>query len=119
MRISDWSSDVCSSDLVFDREKVAIREVTLPQVRWQEYAMKGFDSYRETLYILHSPQDVLNTRLDEIRFEIEELNFDLDALATDPERVIRLDDERRRLIKQKDISKIGRASCRERVCQYV
>src|SRR3546814_20167444 len=67
--------------------------------------MKGFDSYRETLYILHSPQDVLNTRLDEIRFEIEELNFDLDALATDPERVIRLDDERRRLIKQKDISR--------------
>src|SRR3546814_7606505 len=68
MRISDWSSDVCSSDLLF------------------------------------GDQETMRDR-------------------TDDDRADRLFDPRRAqcgLLKQTRLSEqIGRASCRERVCQYV
>src|SRR3546814_18685901 len=69
MRISDWSSDVCSSDLMFN---VAI---FLPRRRL-DAALVEPDS-------------------------IEGASIELKPLASGPAR------------------EIGRASCRERVCQYV
>src|SRR3546814_1988719 len=83
MRISDWSSDVCSSDLLYralrdDDEALAVHA----------YESWGFhDLGRETI-------DVLNVWA---RFLYGPL----------------LEDRERR------IQEIGRASCRERVCQYV
>src|SRR3546814_10578499 len=81
MRISDWSSDVCSSDL--------LRADTLQ-------ADPGFK--RRTMTDLHGPlNDDLLQRGDrgepiyEVRLQLEGLGY----------------------------IKIGRASCRERVCQYV
>src|SRR3546814_3055494 len=77
MRISDWSSDVCSSDLA-SINQVRVGEVVLTQ------------SHEE---ILGAP--VVDGR------EIRPLDTThcVAAIARDP--------------------KIGRASCRERVCQYV
>src|SRR3546814_10488830 len=80
MRISDWSSDVCSSDLKFtpmEIEKLA-----------DEFEAK-------------SAQDVLKWALDTFGTKI--------GLASSfgAEDVVIID------------MKIGRASCRERVCQYV
>src|SRR3546814_7062301 len=77
MRISDWSSDVCSSDL-----KAA------PEAK----NVKAFKIYR------YDPDTGENPRMDTFEVDLDECGpMVLDAL----------------------IKKIGRASCRERVCQYV
>src|SRR3546814_3429752 len=103
MRISDWSSDVCSSDLPaiptvlygglgrHQVERLSVMRKACERT-WEQYA-KGrslpldFDGFF---------QEVLS-------------QFDTQADEFSPQRV---QDE---LIGQK----IGRASCRERVCQYV
>src|SRR3546814_10319050 len=72
MRISDWSSDVCSSDLI------AVVHVSLS----------------------------LKPALDAIGQAIDQ-RFD---------RLLAIPDDARRSLYE---AKIGRASCRERVCQYV
>src|SRR3546814_18768678 len=91
MRISDWSSDVCSSDLVRFRIKSLIdtetavsvlsddRIVEILKADGVDIARRTVAKYREAMRIPSSVQ-------------------------------------RRR---DKGISQIGRESCRERVCQYV
>src|SRR3546814_2890138 len=78
MRISDWSSDVCSSDLF-----VRLREI--PVGRELHLVQQGF------------PVDSRPVRL-----------VDVGPLSLDKVPVLL------RLVEE-----IGRASCRERVCQYV
>src|SRR3546814_1757802 len=70
MRISDWSSDVCSSDLV----------------------RFGISALVFALFLLHTARIVPLRLLDVVEA------FTYDARV---------------------VLKIGRASCRERVCQYV
>src|SRR3546814_2124158 len=77
MRISDWSSDVCSSDLVMGKVDILVI---------------GNEPY----------------------FETREQDRDLDLNAfyeTMAGRII--------AYRSANCGKIGRASCRERVCQYV
>src|SRR3546814_3710370 len=88
MRISDWSSDVCSSDLVVLDELSHEVEVQL--------AGAG------------------ETDLDLLVAEPHE-QLEHDALALGCHRI----DERLVAVPQVDRTQIGRASCRERVCQYV
>src|SRR3546814_6806941 len=76
MRISDWSSDVCSSDLVMPP-----RELHEPDLLWVQ---------RRTQRIIF-----------------------LDAVDT--QRMARIEFLHFRCDRQE----VGRASCRERVCQYV
>src|SRR3546814_9387106 len=80
MRISDWSSDVCSSDLVVPVTSLLSRE------------------------------DILAAAPNAITFEkhpgIRQKLTDLFSLGTFGENNDKL-------------AKIGRASCRERACQYV
>src|SRR3546814_16714489 len=84
MRISDWSSDVCSSDLV---EGVPV----------------------------HDLEPVLLQRLDVCRAD--------QVIAVDGSGAQRVGTSLRLLDRHDhglgDLGQIGRASCRERVCQYV
>src|SRR3546814_4904807 len=87
MRISDWSSDVCSSDLE------AIRPTDL--FRRPQDVARALDDDHRRLYELIWKRTVA--------CEME--SAVLDQMAVD--------------ITSPDRQEIGRASCRERVCQYV
>src|SRR3546814_11888864 len=102
MRISDWSSDVCSSDLEQScrvgcpkrqRKAIGMMEVGLPgRMTKRPIALRSFD------LLDHRRQRELRSRVG------ENTRFDTHCVAA-----------RRAL----DLHKIGRASCRERVCQHV
>src|SRR3546814_1500642 len=84
MRISDWSSDVCSSDLVVNDERIIkANHGSLLPASWR------------TLYELTKIKD-------DATFE-RAIESGAGATKAAVERA----------------GKIGRASCRERVCQYV
>src|SRR3546814_9032727 len=97
MRISDWSSDVCSSDLQIDGTHPRLLEIglTIGECRNRVEPIAGPREGRRPVEIL--------------------LGIDRDPEAG-PFARRKTDEVRRsRSIEQK----IGRASCRERVCQYV
>src|SRR3546814_10091935 len=82
MRISDWSSDVCSSDLLLD--------------------------------IIN---DILDLAKIEVgKFELHDEDCDVAAVIPSALRFVR---DRAHASGLKIEMQIGRASCRERVCQYV
>src|SRR3546814_6943973 len=81
MRISDWSSDVCSSDLI-DRLDADMRDYAVSSA----YALLIGDDRRKALAAYFTPPVLASATLDAIAQFLEE---------------------------------IGRASCRERVCQDV
>src|SRR3546814_9394929 len=85
MRISDWSSDVCSSDLPF-RELQA-------SIALEDFLDRKFEHIGDAEG--ERQRGIVATGLDRV-----------DALAADAETF-------------GQILQIGRASCRERVCQYV
>src|SRR3546814_2169912 len=88
LRISDWSSDVCSSDLGADRILViGVRDETADTVT----SPADPDKYPSFAQITGYMLDTLL----------------MEGLYSDLERMTRIN------------QKIGRASCRERVCQYV
>src|SRR3546814_14178631 len=94
MRISDWSSDVCSSDLfghIARDEHREHRQHLLEQPGVEPALRRGMAR--------DGAANVLRS---------EDLAPYLVALP-----------DRRRLRSQHRIEHIGRASCRERVCQYV
>src|SRR3546814_7867253 len=97
MRISDWSSDVCSSDLD-------------PWTGQLEQHLRGVESL---------PQGVDQAALRRAVFQ-ELCRLDQYDLAAGIEADLRLLDEiRGSLLRILRADQIGRASCRERVCQYV
>src|SRR3546814_8479891 len=100
MRISDWSSDVCSSDL---RTEDSIRRLG---------AARPYGApLPSTISVLHSAnnyRDIYHYLRD---LGVEELNFHL------PDR--NLDDAAFRASDKAAEYAIGSASCRERVCQSV
>src|SRR3546814_8045114 len=70
MRISDWSSDVCSSDLVFRRQKIALDG---PELFKQEYPTFPKDAF------LTSGAPVFNlTKLSERREAAPEIKHRMD-----------------------------------------
>src|SRR3546814_18229533 len=96
MRISDWSSDVCSSDLPRGMQTIAV-------------AMKGLE-FPETPEI---PAKFPKGWAPDIQAFRSGLDFSTVDLTTDEKA--KLYEWYLRTIGEK----IGRASCRERVCQYV
>src|SRR3546814_9221798 len=100
MRISDWSSDVCSSDLATDI-LVTDREVTVSCAEGDEGRI--YDGLIET-----EIEEVHWGEMPDIGLKIM-MNVGNPQLAFDfaqiPNHGVGLE--------------IGRASCRERVCQYV
>src|SRR3546814_2354466 len=97
MRISDWSSDVCSSDLAPD-DFAGIEAATA------EFAQiwRGIDKI------------VYSTTLNEVSTARTRIvpSFDEDFIRL-------LESEAVQDISIGGPTEIGRASCRERVCQYV
>src|SRR3546814_6816240 len=101
MRISDWSSNVCSSDLL-DIGRIADDGA---------FELAGIDSILRAGAV---EQVVLDFRFGDRTKDIKQ-RFSRRAPSDRPVETIFIDAaevaEQRR--------KIGRASCRERVCQYV
>src|SRR3546814_10045290 len=83
MRISDWSSDVCSSDLPMRPDRAVVQ------------------------FIL-----ILLFNVDIHKYSIRILSYDGDLERANSAISIRSND-------CAPAAQIGRASCRERVCQYV
>src|SRR3546814_11522546 len=135
MRISDWSSDVCSSDLdrdvnlLISMAKASGRPVTDSLAQWSGDP-KG---WRKTLDIMGESNAKDGTALTAQVFPrpmgvIGGLNTSVNPFSLCPsyeplaalplaERVAAMRDPalKARLLAEE----IGRASCRERVCQYV
>src|SRR3546814_3673923 len=95
MRISDWSSDVCSSDLM-NRPPVSISALATPPIRKRETAIRPSAPVDANSY--HGSAQNNNRRRHYGR------EFLIGKLVQN---------------KSNNCYKIGRASCRERVCQYV
>src|SRR3546814_5986370 len=97
MRISDWSSDVCSSDLARDEGTTTMRH--------------GFYGRRFNRSVSHRKAMFANMAAALVKHEQIKTTL---PKAKDLRRVI---DRLITLGKRGD--QIGRASCRDRVCQYV
>src|SRR3546814_14019311 len=114
MRISDWSSDVCSSDLL----------PFTPETSKRDFKFAGPDA---AVVLILSPimrymqQHAPDVRLTAVQLDMENLYTKLESGKIDlaagmfPHLVQGI--KRQRLFGFG--YKIGRASCRERVCQYV
>src|SRR3546814_17492001 len=105
MRIGDWSSDVCSSDLAFGglNARAGINTLRLRKVNIVSQAQ--FDALRALATERASPREPAPAS------DAREISFgeEIYRVGTgDP------------VIYEMDLyAQIGRASCRERVCQYV
>src|SRR3546814_11817611 len=122
MRMSDWSSDVCSSDLadgVIERvvEQAAAQLHAIVAVRAELVGQAAFveGGCRTGLQVFKNDRRLEFTGADvECRIQPQFAVGIGDRRAVWCE--IRLDAEEEDLAERQQI---GRASCRERVCQYV
>src|SRR3546814_15264347 len=101
MRTSDWSSDVCSSDLMAEDDVAFVDQPQRVLEHFVGFGRKARDQVRAKGYI--------GPRLAHPRAEIDRLPAVVPALHSFQDHVVA------GLQRQE----IGRASCRERVCQYV
>src|SRR3546814_5423864 len=97
MRISDWSSDVCSSDLTWD---IVIEPGELTHVDGVDVGFKGQ---------IERPEFASRVQLLKDSWPLTKGMPFVNEAWSDAKASL-LDDVSR---------KIGRAACRERVCQYV
>src|SRR3546814_3146326 len=106
MRISDWSSDVCSSDLLLETARADFERGPdeLELIREQLAHGLKLDA-AQTEALIARATDSAGTAVSLHEF-VAVLNHELDA------------DGKRELLAWL-WQEIGRASCRERVCQYV
>src|SRR3546814_10595400 len=93
MRISDWSSDVCSSDLAAARSRPSCLNSL-----WRASAARSVSAARSKRATL-APASRMAPTMAPLRTLMEVEIFMNHPLS--------------------DVKEIGRASCRERVCQYV
>src|SRR3546814_6749441 len=99
MRISDWSSDVCSSDLESEAGKDSLFEI------------KGVSA---------EVMAAFSTRSAEIEAALAERGTSRDAASAVEKQIAALDTREAKVAADHvSLVKIGRASCRERVCPYV
>src|SRR3546814_19370671 len=138
MRISDWSSDVCSSDLIAkDTQRGEIVGLLLPTAAGAAVSFFALSAYGRVPAMLNFTAGSANllsacrtaqiaTVYTSRRFiEKATLEAEAEALAAQVRRVY-LEDLRREIglfAKLRGLPppsfQLGRASCRERECQYV
>src|SRR3546814_3885724 len=111
MRISDWSSDVCSSDLRDEVRADALRTV-ISDNRLRQADERGL--HRAVAATTHAGKDApYRADVDDRRTRLHHAH----GGAAKTER--RLQTELNGLVERGIVNQIGRAACRERVCQYV
>src|SRR3546814_20870543 len=110
MRISDWSSDVCSSDLN-EAIKAAARLAPCPS--WRKAMPKPLILWFEEIAIADVPAvGGKNASLGEMTAALSQKGVKVPSgFATTAEAY--------RAFVHDNQLEIGRASCRDRVCQYV
>src|SRR3546814_14586691 len=120
MRISDWSSDVCSSDLIA-RRLAKLAQAPFIKVEATKFTEVGYVG-RDVEQIIRDLTEVaIHTTREKLRQQVKaqaELHAEervLDALVGTSASP----DTRQKLRPRLRQREIGRASCRERVCQYV
>src|SRR3546814_11906722 len=102
MRISDWSSDVCSSDLIW-----------------------GYDPYRFPSLLPSTPVDLFGTKVFPASLGVIAVSILIMAALyyffehTREGTAMRAASMNPRSARLMGIKEIGRASCMERVCHYV
>src|SRR3546814_2585331 len=99
MRISDWSSDVCSSDLTAQTLLAQLAAVIV-------HRRSRADN------VLLEEGELQSVHVDEQRF-VGDVVFAMRGIFAHVERIVET------VIPQLGNAEIGRASCRERVCRYV
>src|SRR3546814_19019229 len=119
MRISDWSSDVCSSDLE-GRQGGGIA----PETGGKPPLREGRPSRRVAPMLHPSPPAAFACRPEESRGRdlAEPESPTRSCFQRDRDRIVHAGAFRRLKYKTQVFvyhEEIGRASCRERVCQYV
>src|SRR3546814_16714512 len=97
MRISDWSSDVCSSDLLKPVRQIEAAESMVTMNRYSITYARALVAATPIEQIVAGRRKSFKGLTDEQIDLMERENANLD----------------------REFKKIGRASCRERVCQYV
>src|SRR3546814_19455638 len=112
MRISDWSSDVCSSDLLL-RETVEQREAVLTG---RQKARRNALEAANALATIRKEHGALTGSISAAHDALEVIKRQksaADAIIEVGKDIARKTREARGNVE------IGRAQCRERVCQYV
>src|SRR3546814_15917431 len=115
MRISDWSSDVCSSDLVFNANAKALK---LLPAKGPHFSVRDWirgSSQSGSILFLSARYVDMSICSQLLTLWLDTAMNTLMTMERTPElRVWFLIDELGGLHRQ-----CGRASCRERVCRYV
>src|SRR3546814_17645721 len=117
MRISDWSSDVCSSDLLeaalaAAHADISARDILIDTLRVQIARLKRMQFGKSS--------EKLDTQIAQLELALEELEGEAIVAAArraDPVQADRPSPVR--ALPAHLPREIGRASCRERVCQSV
>src|SRR3546814_4128106 len=122
MRISDWSSDVCSSDLLFERQHEVLQGRACDEFLAAQQAM-GMSAQQIPRFsdINQVLADTTGWQLIGVEGLLPELTF-FERLANRRFPVtwwIRRPDQLDFIAEPDLFHEIGRASCRERVCQDV
>src|SRR3546814_3907160 len=114
MRISDWSSDVCSSDLNPSLKKfLSLRAKAFRTDDYYASELAWMDLKDTPIEIAIGPYEVYTDRLFG-----QKAAFESFVTLKDPEESAALA-KYKAYLKDMEANQIGRASCRERVCQYV
>src|SRR3546814_11607439 len=114
LRISDWSSDVCSSDLPWTAVNLAVTGLDLlEKAKKFFYSSKTIEEARQM-----SAQGSARTESLQEQVRLNQQIIDKLMQQAEENRML-LEKHNDILINIEKELQIGRASCRERVCQYV
>src|SRR3546814_17986241 len=114
MRISDWSSDVCSSDLKRKGGAAALKKLLPPPLDNKKLAKlkddRGLAEMARRVFSAGFVWSVIENKWD---------GFEAAFLGFEPRKLLHKPDEFWEKLTADKRIEIGRAACRERVCQYV
>src|SRR3546814_15759496 len=124
MRISDWSSDVCSSDLLAAEGENFVDEASAKGIAEIETAKMALDKgtsedVKQFAQMMIDDHTKANQELAQLA-QAKDLEMSDEATLMDKAKamILKLRDGENFDEAYANNQEIGRASCRERVCQY-